>query len=76
MAFSSESGVSALRLTYPDPHGSHGVPDPNPDAPFDWTTFIFNQAVYYLYTGGQDVTADHCLARNDCFHLRPVPEEE
>ena len=76
VAFSTESGVSALRLTYPDPEGSHGVPDPNPDAPFDWTTFIFNQAVYYLYTGGQDISSDHCLARNDCYHLRPVPEED
>jgi len=73
---STESGVSALRLEYPDPHGSHGVPDPNPDAPFDWTTFIFNQAVYYLHTRGQEVSNDHCLERNDCDHLRPVPEED
>ncbi len=70
----TSSGVTALRLEYPDPTGSHGVPDPDPEADFDWTTFIFNQAVHYLYTRGQEVSDDHCLARNDCDHLRPVPE--
>ena len=60
------AGVSALRVPFADPQGSHGFDLPDPTADFDINTFAFMQAMFYLYTSGTEVRDDHCLERADC----------
>ncbi len=71
----TNSGTSALRLPYVDTRGSHGPHEPDLEAEFDMSTFLFNQVAHYLSVRGAEVSDDPCLARNDCDHLRPVPED-
>jgi len=71
----TDRGVSGLRLPYIRINGSHGPRDPDPGADFDMSTFMFNQIGHYLWTRGTVVSDDPCLARNDCDHLRPAPED-
>lgn len=57
----TDSGISALRLGYLDPRGTHTFNAPNPDAAFDIHTFLTNQVGWFLATGGQSISDDHCL---------------
>lgn len=67
-------GVSALRILYVSPRGSHAyfLPD-NRDA-FDWSLFSAQQMSWYLATGGREVSDHPCLATRDCPFLPPLPE--
>ncbi len=70
-----DQGITGLRLPYVDTTGSHGPSNPDPDADFDISTFMFNQIAHFLYVRGAEISDDPCLATNDCDHLRPVPED-
>jgi len=62
----TDSGVSGLRIPYANPRGSHGFGLPDQNAEFDINTFATLQAMFYLFTEGQEIRDDHCLERADC----------
>lgn len=41
---------------------------------FDVGNFTYNQLAAYLKSGGQEISVDLCLSRNDCADIPPVPE--
>ncbi|MBW2526779.1 MAG: hypothetical protein JRI23_21530 [Deltaproteobacteria bacterium] len=51
-----------------DPCGCDGL------TTFDSGLFMYHMMAHYLATGGTVLTADHCMSRNDCGYLPPVPE--
>jgi hypothetical protein len=67
----TSSGVSAFRLPYVQPTGTHGFGLPNPSLPFDINTFAIHQIAWYFKSGGQEYTDDPCLEAADCDFLRP-----
>jgi hypothetical protein len=56
-------GLSVLRLPYIRPTGEHTFNAPTPTAAFDIHTFMTNQVGWFLVTGGQEITDDHCLEK-------------
>ncbi len=69
----TEAGVLGLRLPYARPTGSHGFTTPEPQRPFDMSTFAVMQAVSYMLDGGQRVRDDRCLEDASCAWLPALP---
>ena len=55
-------GTSALLLPMLNPHGQHGFTIPNPNAGFDYDTFLANKIFHFFETRGEDLVDDKCLA--------------
>lgn len=66
VTLSTDSGTSAMRLPYVDPHGQHGFGLPDPDAAFDISTFMVMQIASYFADEGQSVSDDPCLEDASC----------
>ncbi len=61
-----DHGVRAARFVALNPRGQHAIDLPDPDAPFDTSTFVLNQIGLFLKTSGK-VLSDHpCLAADNC----------
>jgi pimeloyl-ACP methyl ester carboxylesterase len=72
----TDVGVSAMRMPYVSPNGSHGFGLPDPGAEFDINTFAIHQITRYFQTDGQEVSDDLCLEDNSCDWFRPVNTED
>lgn len=67
-------GTSALRLAYIRTTGEHTFNAPTPGAAFDINSFMTNQVGWFLATGGQQISDDHCLEKMqmpDCSFFNP-----
>ena len=71
-----ESGVSGMRLPYHRSGGTHSFGLPEPERPFDSSTFAVFQLGAYLTSAGQEISDDLCLQDASCDWLAPMPEEE
>ncbi len=72
----TSSGVSGLRLPYHRSGGTHAFGLPEPDRPFDSSTYSVFQIGTYLTSGGQDLVDDVCLQDASCDWIPQLPEEE
>ena len=61
--------MTALRVPYVSPRGSHGFTFPDPSLDFDVASYSINQVGWYFATGGQEVSDDPCLATRHCDFL-------
>jgi hypothetical protein len=64
-------GVSGLRMPYVSTTGSHAFALPEPNAPFDISTFALMQVGWFLASG--ELSDDPCLATADCSFFREAP---
>lgn len=71
----TSSGVSALRLPYPQTTGKHGFSEPDPSKPFDVALYVVNQTALYFKSGGTELRDDVCLGSDSCADL-PVIDWE
>lgn len=62
----TRSGISAMRIPYVQPSGTHGFGAPDPTLSFDIHTFALQQAARYLSTLGTELTDDPCLEDMSC----------
>lgn len=62
----TEHGSSGLRIVALEPGGRHAIDLPNPNLPFDPSTFSLNQIGLFLSTGGKVLTDHPCLATDNC----------
>lgn len=68
-SWQTDDGLQALRLGYLDRTGEHTFNLPEPSSPFDAPAFLANQSGWFLATGGQQISDDHCqqeLAMTGC----------
>ncbi len=65
-------GLSALRIPYVEPTGTHAFSVPNPSLPFDMGNFAIHQVAVYLASGGRTLSDDPCMATGDCPFLAPL----
>lgn len=72
----TSAGVSALRLPYVRPTGTHGFGLPEPDLSFDINIFMVFQVASYFDAAGLELSDDPCLADASCPWIPPLPEEE
>jgi len=72
----TEAGVTGLRIVYADPEGSHGWTLPEPDAPFDISTYATMQAAWYLASRGQELLEEPCFVTGECDFFREAPPQE
>ena len=66
VSLTTDSGASAMRLPYANPHGQHGFALPEPDEAFDISTFMVMQIASYFADEGQSVSDDPCLEDASC----------
>jgi hypothetical protein len=71
-----DSGVTALRMPYVSPRGTHGFTFPNPTLDFDVASYSLNQVAWFFATGGQEVSDDPCLGTRHCDFLTPFRETD
>jgi hypothetical protein len=71
--FSDPLGVHGVRLTYTEPHGSHGPVIPNPSAPFDASSYLLNLMARYFQTAGTEIVDDPCLSYGTCEWIPQQP---
>lgn len=62
-------GISALRVAYASPTGSHGFGFFDPDAPFDIGTYLMGYVGHYIRTQGRELIEDPCLEDLSCGFL-------
>ncbi|MEE2828780.1 MAG: hypothetical protein VX498_06310 [Myxococcota bacterium] len=72
----TESGVSGLRLGYPDPGGDHGVPMPDPEAEFQPVLYLVSLVAGYIHFDGQMIPDDECMVDMSCEWFPPLPPTE
>jgi len=75
----TSSGVSGLRLGYPEQGGSHGVPLPDPEAEFQPVVYLVSLVAGYILFDGQEIPDEECMVDMSCEWLPPMPpvtEEE
>ena len=69
-------GVSAFRMPYSNPRGSHGFGAPNPDRAFDIASYgVFQVGSYFLFDG-TEISDDLCLEDQSCEWIPPLPEDD
>ena len=73
---STDAGVSAMRLPYVRTTGTHGFTLPEPDQPFDISTFMVMQIASYFQSGGQTLSDDVCLEDASCAWIPALPVAE
>ncbi len=71
----TSSGVSALRLPYPQTTGKHGFSEPDPSRAFDVALFVVNQTSQYFLTEGTVLRDDVCFGSDSCSDI-PVVDWE
>jgi hypothetical protein len=54
------------------PQGLHGFATPDPTAPFDLGTLLFNMIGRYVATGGKAFDYDPCQVTSTCSWIAPV----
>ena len=69
----NQAGISGFRLPYSDPNGSHGFGTPDPDSPFDISTFGFFQAATYFHFRAQELHDDACMEDATCAWIPELP---
>lgn len=72
----TNAGVSAMRLPYVRTTGTHGFALPEPDQPFDITTFMVMQIASYFQQNGLAISDDACLQDASCAWIPAVPVAE
>ncbi len=70
----TERGVSGMRVGYPEPGGSHGVPLPDPEAEFQPVVYLVGLVAGYIHFDGQQIVDDACLVDLSCDWIPPMPE--
>ena len=73
LSIQTSSGVTAMRLPYVRPTGTHGFSTPEPGKQFDMSTFAVMQVASYFQDDGQQVRDDLCLEDASCDWLTPLP---
>jgi len=67
------SGESGMRLGYPEPGGSHGVPMPDPEADFQPVVYLVSLVAGYILNDGQHIPDEECMVDMSCDWLPPLP---
>ncbi|MBM4366073.1 MAG: hypothetical protein FJ102_07645 [Deltaproteobacteria bacterium] len=71
----TSSGITALRLPYPQTTGKHGFSEPDPSRAFDVALFVVNQTSFYFASGGTELRDEVCLGSDSCADIPPVEWE-
>ena len=69
----TSSGVSGLRLGYPEQGGSHGVPDPDPDAAFQPVIYLVSLVAGYIHFDGEYIPDEPCMVDMSCEWFPAMP---
>jgi hypothetical protein len=69
----TSSGVSGMRLGYPEQGGSHGVPMPDPEAEFQPIVYLVSLVAGYIHFDGQYIPDEECMVDMSCDWLPPLP---
>jgi hypothetical protein len=67
--FTTDAGVSGMRIPYVRPTGTHGFAIPEPDKQFDMTTFAVLQIASYFQSEGATLSDELCLEDGSCSWL-------
>ncbi len=62
----SPDGFQALRLPFTFPLGAHGVEPSHPGRKFNVNNLVENQIAVFMFTNGQKLSDDPCLADSSC----------
>jgi hypothetical protein len=71
----TSSGVSGLRMGYPEQGGSHGVPLPDPEMEFQPVVYLVSLVAGYIHFDGQYIPDEECMVDMSCDWLPPMPED-
>jgi hypothetical protein len=66
-------GYSGVLFPMLEPGGKHGFATPDPSAPFDLGSLLFNVIGHYLSTSGQQYSLDKCQVDTSCSWIAPLP---
>jgi hypothetical protein len=70
----TSAGVSGMRLGYPAQGGSHGVPQPDPEAEYQPVVQLVSLVAGYIHFEGQVIPNDPCMIDMSCEWLPALPE--
>ncbi|MHB8876381.1 MAG: hypothetical protein ACYC8T_22030, partial [Myxococcaceae bacterium] len=69
----SHGGYSGVLFPMLDPAGKHGFVTPNPTAPFDLGSLLFNVIGRYLQSSGMEYGLEPCQVDFTCSWIAPLP---
>ena len=67
------SGVSGMRIGYPEPGGNHGVPMPDPTQEFQPVVYLVSLVAGYVLNDGTYIPDESCMIDMSCDWLPPLP---
>ena len=70
----TSSGESGMRVIYARTGGGHSPGEPDPDKPFDVSTYMLGAIGTYFLNGGTEIVDDPCLTDLSCPWIPALPE--